>query len=175
MVNTIDNNGATEANKGFVGMTDADVVSFFNGVFEMYLLNSNMNISLLPDTFLVPTFVGSDLSSRFSALYTSTLRKFIVDHNLGVDEGDSTQIAIQSRPALNTLGTGSHGRIVAYKKDKDFVRLDMPYPMQHYITLPNIDKMSYTSAFVGQVSEIQTPYNNKADEFGVITYWDFTK
>ena len=175
MVNTIDNSGATETNKGFTGMTDADVVSFFNGVFEMYLLNSNMNISLLPDTFLVPTFVGSDLSSRFSALYTSTLRKFIVDHNLGVDEGDSTQIAIQSRPALNTLGTGSHGRIVAYKKDKDFVRLDMPYPMQHYITLPNIDKMSYTSAFVGQVSEIQTPYNNKADEFGVITYWDFTK
>ena len=175
MVNTIDNNEATEANKGFTGMTDADVVSFFNGVFEMYLLNSNMNISLLPDTFLVPTFVGSDLSSRFSALYTSTLRKFIVDHNLGVDEGDSTKIAIQSRPALNTLGTGSHGRIVAYKKDKDFVRLDMPYPMQHYITLPNIDKMSYTSAFVGQVSEIQTPYNNKADEFGVITYWDFTK
>lgn len=175
MVNTIDNDTATEANKGFVGMTDADVVSFFNGVFEMYLLNSNMNISLLPDTFLVPTFVGSDLSSRFSALYTSTLRKFIVDHNLGVDEGDSTKITIQSRPALNTLGANSHGRIVAYKKDKDFVRLDMPYPMQHYITLPNIDKMSYTSAFVGQVSEIQTPYNNKADEFGVITYWDFTK
>lgn len=175
MVNTIDNNDATEANKGFVGMTDADVVSFFNGVFEMYLLNSNMNISLLPDTFLVPTFVGSDLSSRFSALYTSTLRKFIVDHNLGVDEGDNVKITIQSRPALNDLGVGNHGRIIAYKKDKDFVRLDMPYPMQHYITLPNIDKMSYTSAFVGQVSEIQTPYNNSSTEFGVITYWDFTK
>ena len=61
------------------------------------------------------------------------------------------------------------------KKDKDFVRMDMPYPMQHYITLPNIDKMSYTSAFVGQVSEIQTPYNNSDSEFGVVTYWDFTK
>jgi len=41
--------------------------------------------------------------------------------------------------------------------------------------LPNIDKMAYTSAFVGQVSEIQMPYNTKNDEFGVVSYWDFTK
>lgn len=173
---TIDNEAASAANSGFKGMTDGDIVSFFNGVFETYLMNSNMNISILPDTFLIPTYVGSDLSSRFSALYTSTLRKFLVDHNLGVDESDGTvKVSIVSRPALNTLGVGGHGRIVAYKKDKSFVRLDMPYPMQHFITLPNIDKMSYTSAFVGQVSEIQMPYNTSAEELGVVTYWDFVK
>lgn len=175
LTTTIDNSDATTTHKGFKGMSDAAVVAFFNGVFETYLLNTNMNIGLLPDTFLIPTFVGSDLSSRFSALYTSTLRKFIVEHNLGVDEGDNVTINIQSRPALDDIGTNSVGRIVAYKKVKDFVRLDMPYPMQHYITLPNIDKMSYTSAFVGQVSEIQLPYNTSSSEMGVVTYWDFTK
>lgn len=176
LITTIDNSSSTVANSGFKGMSDADVVAFFNGVFETYLLNSNMNISIMPDTFLVPMFVGSDLSSRFSALYTNTLRKFILDHNLGSDEANGeVKITIKSRPALNELGTGGHGRIIAYKKDKTFVRLDMPYPMQHYITLPNIDKMSYTSAFVGQVSEIQMPYNTKNDEFGVVSYWDFTK
>lgn len=167
-------NKNTAAGKGFAGMTDIEVVAFFNGVFETYLLNSNMNIGLLPDTFLVPTFVGTDLTSRFSTLYTSTLRKFIIEHNLGVDEGAGATIEIKSRPALNTLGTAQKGRIVAYKKDKDFVRVDIPYPIQHYITLPNIDKMSYTSAFVGQVSEVQLPYNIKADELGVVTYWDFS-
>ena len=176
LATTIDNSGASAANVGFDGMTDAAVVAFFNGVFETYLLNSNMNITILPDTFLVPTFVGSDLTSRFSSLYTSTLRKFIIDHNLGIDESDGkVNITIASRPALNTLGAGSHGRIVAYKKEKEFVRLDMPYPMQHYVTLPNIDKMSYTSAFVGQVSEVQLPYNTSSSELGVVTYWDFTK
>lgn len=173
-VTTIDNSAGT-ANSGFKGLSDAVVVAFFNGVFETYLANSNMNITILPDTFLVPTFVGSDLSSRFSALYTSTLRKFIVDHNLGVDESDGdVKVVIASRPALDTLGTGSHGRIVAYKKDKSYVRIDMPYPMQHYITLPNIDKMSYTSAFVGQVSEIQMPYNANSTDLGIVTYWDFS-
>ena len=176
MVTTIDNNSASAANSGFKGMSDEDVVAFFNGVFETYLENSNMNITVLPDTFLVPTFVGSNLSSRFSALYTSTLRKFIVDHNLGVDESNGeVKVTIKSRPDLNALGTGGHGRIVAYKNDKTFVRIDMPYPMQHYITLPNIDKMSYTSAFVGQVSEIQLPYNTSNEELGIVTYYDFTK
>lgn len=176
LVTSIDNSTATVANTGFAGLSDANVVSFFNGVFELYLSNSNMNISLLPDTFLVPSFVGKDLTSRFSALYTSTLRKFITEHNLATDESDGeVKLKIRSRPALDNLGTGGHGRIVAYKNDKTFVRIDMPYPMQHYITLPNIDKMSYTSAFVGQVSEIQTPYNVNNSELGVVTYWDFVK
>lgn len=170
---TIDNSGTSGS--GFEGMSDASLVSFFNGVFETYLLNSNMNITILPDTFLVPTFVGTDLSGRFSSLYTNTLRKFIVEHNLGVDESDGqVKIRIASRTDLNELGTAGKGRIVAYKRDKDYVRLDMPYPMQHYITLPNIERMGYTSAFVGQVSEIQMPYNTSSSELGVVTYWDFT-
>lgn len=172
----IDNTAATAANSGFKGMPDEAVVAFFNGVFETYLEGSNMNLNVLPDTFLVPSFVGKDLSGRFSALYTSTLRKFIIDHNLGNDEAnDMKPIVIKSRPDLNTLGVGGHGRIVAYKNDKTFVRLDVPYALQHYITLPNIDKMSYTSAFVGQVSEIQMPYNKSEEELGIVTYHDFTK
>jgi len=172
-VTTIDNSATT--GKGFQGMSDAAVVSFFNGVFESYLANSNMNITILPDTFLVPDFVGADLVTRFSTLYTSTLRDFIVEHNLAKSESDgAAKVKIFSRPALNDLGTSNHGRIVAYKMDKDFVRLDIPYPMQHYITLPNIEKMSYTSVFVGQVSEIQLPYNTSSADLGIVSYWDFT-
>lgn len=170
---TIDNSSTTGS--GFEGLTDTEVVSFFNGIFEYYLINSNMNLAVLPDTFLVPTFVGKDLSSRFSALYTASLRSFLLEHNLGKDESSGeVSIKIESRPALNTLGAAGEGRIVAYKRDKDFVRMDVPYPIQHFITLPNIDKMSYTSAFVGQVSEVQLPYNTSDAELGIVSYWDFT-
>lgn len=173
MVTTIDNSSTT--GQGFEGMTDDEVASFFNGVFEMYMINANMNPNVLPDTFLFPSFVGVDLSSRMSELYTNTLRKFLVEHNLAVDETDgAVKVSFRSRPGLNTLGTAGKGRIVAYKNDKNFVRIDVPYPIQHYITLPNIEKFGYTSAFVGQISEIQMPYNNSSSEFGVVTYWDFT-
>lgn len=173
-VASITNTGAT--GKGFAGLTDDQVVAFFNGVFETYLAESNMNINILPDTFLVPTFVLQDLVSRYSPLYTNTLYNFIIEHNLGAAQaGKDLKIRISARPALNELGTGKHGRIVAYKNHKNFVRIDIPYPVQHYITLPNVDKMSYTSAFVGQVSGIQLPYNAANTELGVVTYWDFAQ
>lgn len=170
---TITNTGTT--GKGFEGLTDDAVVSFFNGIFTTVLENSNMNVSLLPDTILVPTFVMADLVDRFSALYTSSLLDFIKEHNLGVAQGEGEfKLTIVGRPDLDNLGTGNHGRIVAYKKDKDYVRLDMPYPLQHYITLPNIDKCAYTSVFVGQVSSIQLPYNSSSSEQGVVMYFDFS-
>lgn len=164
---------STTASKGFDGMSDAAVVAFFNGVFERYLTESNMNVAILPDTILVPTFVMTDLVSRFSALYTSTLYQFIIDHNLGRAQAGDLKLRIEARPALDSLNSNK-GRIVSYRKEKQFVRIDLPYPIQHYITLPNIEKMSYTSAFVGQVSEIQMPYNTSSAELGVVTYWDFS-
>ena len=173
LIGTIDNSATT--GHGFEGLTDADVVGFFNGVFTRYLIESNMNVALLPDTFLVPSFVSSDLVNRFSALYSNTLLDFLKEHNLGkAQAGKGFEITIEARPDLDELGTDGAGRIVAYRKDKEFVRLDMPYPCQHFITLPNIDKMAYTSAFVGQVSVIQMPYNQTNESLGVVTYWDFT-
>ena len=176
LVTTIDNSGASAANSGFKGMTDEEVVSFFNGVIASYMEQSNGNLSIIPNRFLVPTFVGKDLSGRMSALYTASLRNYIIKNNLATDESESeVKLTILSRPALNTLGTGGHGRIVAYRLEKDFVRMDMPYQMQHYITLPNIERMSYTSAFVAQISEIELPYNTSDEELGIVTYWDFVK
>lgn len=170
---TIDN--ADTTGYGFEGLNDDVIVAFFNGVFEYYLLQSGNNLSILPDTFLFPLFVGTDLTSRYSELYTSTLRKFLKEHNLGSDESDEDlKITFKSRSILNNMGTNNAGRIVAYKNDETFVRMDIPYPIQHFITLPNMERMSYTSLFVGQISEVQLPYNENADTFGVVTYWDFT-
>ena len=170
LVTRINNSGTTS--KGFEGLADDVVVSFINGIFQSVLENSNMNIALMPDTILVPTWMQSDLVSRFSALYSNSLFDFIKEHNLGKAQGGSDfKLTIEARPDLDTLG--GHGRIVAYKKDKDYVRLDMPYPIQHYITLPNIEKGAYTSVFVGQVSEVQMPYNTNSNEQGVVMYFDF--
>lgn len=173
LTGTIDNSATT--GKGFDGLTDAEVVGFFNGVIMRYLIDSNMNIKLIPDTFLVPSFVSEDLCDRMSALYTNTLMNFIKDFNIGkAQAGEKFKIEIKARHDLDTLGTGGCGRIVAYRKDKKYVRLDMPYPIQHFVTMPNINQFAYTTAFVGQVSAIQLPYNQNSAQIGVVTYWDFT-
>lgn len=156
-------------------VSDTAIAGLINGIIEKSLESSNMNVEVLPDTFLVPTWFGAALTGRFSNLYTNSLRSYLIEHNLATDESaGQVKITIESRPGLNALGAAGAGRVVAYKKDKDFVRMDVPYPMKHYITLPNIDKMAYTTAFVGQVSEIQMPYNtSKTDDAAPVQYWDF--
>lgn len=164
---------------GFAAMTDDEIVGFFNGVLSYYLINSNNNIALLPDTFLLPQNASSILSSRYSALLTATLREFIMNHNVGIDEAmasdeGSYKIKIKGRSRLDKMGAAGVGRIVAYRNREEFVRLDIPYAMQLYFTAPNVDKAAYTSYFVGQVSAIQLPYNESKTDgmLGAVTYWD---
>lgn len=164
---------------GFAQMTDSEIVSTINGILSFYLINTNNNIDLLPDVFLLPSNDASELSSRFSELYTNTLRNFLMEYNVGVDEAvaagfEDYKIKFRGRPRLNGAGTNNAGRIVVYKFDKDYVRMDIPYPVQVYYTGPNTDKLCYTTYFVGQVSQIQLPYNVNASEIGPVTYWDFT-
>lgn len=156
-------------------VSDTEIAGLINGIIKDALANSNMNLSVIPDTFLVPTWFGSALTGRFNNLYTGSLRSFLTEHNLASDESDSKiKIRIESRPALDTLGTAGVGRIVAYRKDPDFVKIGIPYAMQHYITLPNIDKMAYTTAFLGQVSDVMLPYcTSKTDKASPVQYYDF--
>ena len=93
----------------------------------------------------------------------------------GVDGEGSYKFQIRGRKQLDNLGTVSNGRIVVYRNEKRFVRMDMPYPLQVYYTGPNVERGAYTSFFMGQISHIQMPYNDgkNAGEFGPVTYWDF--
>ena len=164
----------------FVDLTDEEIVAFFNGVMATYLSESNFNLSILPDTFLIPLEDGTELSSRINTFFTKNLRNYIKENNLGIDEiGDSRMAAeynfdIRSRSQLEDLGAASNGRCVVYRNNKRYVRMDMPYPLQQYYTGPNVDRAAYTTYFVAQISAVQMPYNDGATgEFGPVTYWDF--
>ena len=164
---------------GLKAMTDTEVVGLINGILSYYLINTNNNIELLPDKILLPTSDATELSSRFSTLYTATLREFLMKHNVGIDEAEAVgfkySLSISGRPRLAGKGTNQGGRIVAYRKNEDYVRMDIPYPVQSYYTGPNIDKMCYSTYFVGQVSDVQMPYNKSDKELGAVSYWDLTK
>jgi hypothetical protein len=168
-------------NTKFSEQTDEELVSFFNGVMAEYLEQTNWNLGMLPDTFLLPKEDARELSDRISALLTKNLRMFIEQNNYGVDEMRSDENAmkdyrfrIKSRPDLDSLGTFDNGRIVVYRKDRRFLRMDLPYPLQMHYTGPNVERASYTSIFVAQLSAVHMPYNDgETGEFGPVTYWDF--
>ena len=180
VITTVIPQGTKDATQfGFAAMTDEEIVSVINGILSYYLINTNNNLELLPDKILLPVSDSTELSNRFSTLYSNTLRRFLSEFNVGSDEAISAGISnyklkINGRNRLNNAGTLNGGRIVAYKYDKDFVRIDVPYPVQSYYTGPNVNKACYTTVFIGQVSEVQLPYNESAKTIGAVTYWDLT-
>lgn len=164
---------------GLAQMTDAEIVGLFNGIISDALTQSNMNLSVIPDTFLMPVEDATELTSRFSALYTATLREFIMNHNIGIDETmaagmEGYKLKLKGRPQLAGMGTNSNGRIVAYRFDEDFLRIDIPYAISLYITLPDISHAEYTSLFIGQVSQLQMQYNTDGSDLTApVKYYDF--
>jgi hypothetical protein len=164
----------------FVDLTDAEIISLFNGIMAEYLTKTNWNLGMLPDTFLLPSDDAQELSNRFSDFFNKSLRNYLLENNMGVDEVKGSPLEasynfrIRGRSQLDSLGTADNGRMVVYKNEKRFVRMDMPYPLQVYYTGPNVERGAYTTFFVGQISKVQMPYNDGASgEFGPVTYWDF--
>lgn len=152
------------------------ICSFINGMFQTVLNETGFNISMLPDTILVPTWLGAKMSSIRSDLFTNNLRYFLENFNYGKDEAlepDNFKVKIRSRTALDTLGNDGLGRVVAYPKNKKFVSMDLTYPLQMFYTGPNTERASYTTFFVGQISAVQMPYNTSSAEYGAVTYWEF--
>jgi len=160
-------------------MTDEEVMSFFNGIFSTYLSETNWNIAMLPDTFLMAPTQAVALSNRFSPFYTQNLRNFILKNNYGVDEAvSSTQastytFSIRSRPDLETVGTGGVPRTLVYRNVPEFVRADIPFSIQQFFTGPNVDRAAYTTYWVAQISGVQLPYTDGfPDRFGPVNAWD---
>lgn len=152
------------------------ICSFINGIFQAVLTETGFNRNMLPDHILVPTWLGSKMSSIRSDLFTSNLRAFLENFNYGKDESvepENFKLVIRSRAQLDTLGNNGLGRVVAYPKNRKFARMDMTYPLQMFYTGPNTERASYTTFFVGQISEVQLPYNTDNANYGAVTYWEF--
>ena len=153
------------------------ICSFINGIFQAVLTETGFNRAMLPDRILVPTWLGSKMSSIRSELFNSNLRAFLEAFNYGKDEAiepDNFKVKIRSRAQLDDLGLNGFGRVVAYPKNKKFVRMDMTYPLNMFYTGPNTERASYTTFFLGQISEVQLPYNTDNANYGAVTYWDFS-
>lgn len=154
-------------------LTDAQMLSLLNGMLSIYLDPATMNLDTVPTEMLVPTQFGRNLSQRTSELYARSLRNYFIENNVLKDEMEANGIKdyrlnIKIRPMLD-----KYEKIVLYRKHADYVKLHIPYAVQQLHTGINMDKFAYTTLYVGQVSEVQMPYNQSEDKFGAVNYWAF--
>lgn len=160
------------AGEKFTDLTNQEIIDLINSITTEYLVEFGNNYNVVPTRILLPTDDYAALVSRTTDLLNTTLLEFIKLHSLSTQlTGKPLEIA--PRPQLTGAGTGGKDRIVAYIKESDYVRMDIPYPLQQYLTIPNPSTFSYSTYFVGQAAQLVTPYDSNSAEAGSISYWDF--
>lgn len=158
-------------------ITDVTWVAAINTMLMQHLIDTNYNPNTLPDTLLCPTVMAKALANKISAYYNDYLINFISNHNVatataaGLGVKDHV-LAIAGRTWCDDIGTNSAGRCVLYKKEKDFIKLHIPFDFKPLQTGPDMSAFAYVTLYVGQVSELQLPYNVKNTEPGAVSYWD---
>lgn len=156
---------------------DSVIIAAFNTMIKNHLVATNYNLNTLPDTIVVPTAVAETLANRVNALYTDYLINFLSTHNLATATArangiDNHTLRIVGRVQADDQGVAGKGRLVMYKKDPKFLKLHIPFDFKSFRTAPDMTNASYVTLFVGQVSQLQLPYNESDTAPGALSYYD---
>lgn len=156
---------------------DSVIIAAFNTMIKNHLVATNYNINTLPDRVIVPTAFAETLANRISPMYNDYLINFLSTHNLATAtarangiEGHTIQIV--GREQADALGVAEKGRLTLYKRDPKFLKLRIPFDFKAFRTAPDMTEAAYVTLFVGQVAQIQLPYNESADAHGAVSYYD---
>lgn len=158
-------------------VADSVLIAAINTMIKNHLVATNYNINTLPDTILVPTAIAETLANRVNALYTDYLINFLQTHNLATATArangiENHTLRIVGRAQADDQGVAGKGRLAMYKKDPKFLKLHIPFDFKSFRTAPDMQSMSYVTLFVGQVSQLQLPYNEDSTEPGAVSYYD---
>lgn len=146
------------------------IIASFNAI-EEARFEATANISTAYDTYLLPTDLYTLLVNTTTDLLNTNLLEYLQTRSLAATRL-GRPIKIAPRVQLNDAST--HGRIVAYRNEQRFVRLEVPYMLQAFATLPNATTLAYRTFFVGQVAELLMPYAVDATTVGSIAYFDLS-
>lgn len=136
--------------------TPTEILLDVNTMLLLTQEGSGYDTAGLADTILVDYEHWSILNQPMTtAGYNSTL-EYILKNNVAYRQGIDLQIFPLPDPWISTQGSGGTSRAVAYRKDKQAVRLQIPQPIQKVFTVPSVkDGGSYETLFNGCIGQVQ--------------------
>jgi hypothetical protein len=116
----------------WVNKTPQQILADFNAALTG--IYTSTNTVELADTVLVPVADYTQIATTpFNAYSEKTILAYIREHNVYTAE-TGMQLNVRSVRGLDTSGVGGVGRIIAYRKDPEVLKLHLPMPFRF---LPN--------------------------------------
>lgn len=86
-----------------------------------------------------------------------SILQYLLENNIAKNQGVDIQI-FPSR-WCSSAGAGNTDRMVAYRNDKDKIRIDLPVTLNRVMTQPVVQQMAYMTAFAAQIGQVKIMYN----------------
>ncbi|WP_197091354.1 DUF2184 domain-containing protein [Paenibacillus algorifonticola] len=130
-----------------------DVNFIINATWEAseYDLTGMANHILIPPQQYA-LLVGRKVSDAGSV----SILQFLIDNNIARNQGIDLVI-VPSRWCVGA-GAGSTDRVVAYVNRENRVNFDLPVPLSRVMTQPNVQQMSYLTAYAAQLGQCKILY-----------------
>lgn len=118
---------------------------------------SGYDISGMPNQILIPVKQFNYLvETPVTTAGTQSILNYVLENNIGHNQG--VELVIAPRPFCEGAGAGSTDRMVVYVNDEDRVNFDLPVPLSRIMTQPNVQTLSFETAYAGQYSVLKILY-----------------
>jgi hypothetical protein len=120
------------------------------------LIASAYSLDGMADTILIPWSVYSVLMQPMTAAGDKSVLEYLLDNNIGKQNGIDLKIFPLANDWIATAGTGATTRAVAYRNNEDTVVLRAPQPASKVFTVPTTkDGGAYETIFNGCIGQVQ--------------------
>lgn len=139
----------------------ADVNAAINAGWEA----AEHDLSAIPNHIILPYAQYTLLQTRkVSEDADKTIMTFLLENNVANLNG--SDLVIGATSFCKGAGAGGTDRMVAYVNHDRFIAVEELVPLARVMTQPNMDKLSYDSAYMANLTEVEIFYTQP------ITYWD---
>ncbi|MCL1867302.1 MAG: DUF2184 domain-containing protein [Oscillospiraceae bacterium] len=141
----------------FRSKTPEEILADINSAILTGWENSEWDLSAIPNHVLTPYDQYNYIATtKVSDLATMTILEFLLQNNVATKNG--SELVIAATAYCSGTGAGGTDRMIAYRHDEDYMAVDEFVPMNRTMTMPNVDKVSYDSIYMANLSEVQIYY-----------------
>lgn len=144
----------------WVSKTPDEILDDINTCLNYTWAQSEYDLSGMANHVLVPPSAFIYLQRKVSAAGNVSIMQYIMENNVATAQG--RQIVIVPCRWCEGAGVGSTNRMVAYVNDKDRVKIDIPVMLNRVMTQPDVQQMSYLTAYAGQIGQVKFLYTQCA-------------
>lgn len=137
--------------------TADEILADINSVLLETWKASEYDIQGMANHVLIPPSQYAHIVTRkVSDAGNISILQYLLENNIAKNQGVDIQI-FPSRWCTGA-GTGPSDRMVAYRNDKDKIRIDLPVTLNRVMTQPVVQQMAYMTAFAAQIGQVKVMY-----------------